>query len=302
MKPSILVTGGTGFLGKKFITFLKKKKKIQIYSLSKKKINKKFQQKNVKYIFCDILNKKQLKKKLCHKYNYIINFAGHINHKEFKKTYETHYLGLKNLVDHFEDKKIDKFIQIGSSVEYGFLKSPQKEKKFINIKMLNSTYGKSKLLSTEYIMKKFRENNFPAIVLRPYLVYGPGQNSDRLIPITILNCLKDYSFDCSSGEQIRNFIFVDDFVKIVYQCLFSKITGQIFNIGSTKNYKVKFVINKINNLIGMGKPLYGKIRMRKDEPLNLYPSLQKIKKKFSIKKETSILNGLKKTITYYKLI
>jgi GDP-D-mannose dehydratase len=52
-----------------------------------------------------------------------------------KKTYGTHYLGLKNLVEIISSKKIIKFIQIGSSVEYGFLKSPQKENK--NVKQIN---------------------------------------------------------------------------------------------------------------------------------------------------------------------
>jgi len=301
MKPTVLVTGGTGFLGKNFITYLKNKNRFSIYSLSKKKIKKNFQQKNVKYIFCDISNKKQLKKKLHHNFNYIVNFAGHINHKNLNKTYETHYLGLKNLVDIFEDKNIIKFIQIGSSVEYGFLESPQKEEQFVQAKSLKSMYGKSKLLSTEYIMKKFKLKNFPAIVIRPYLVYGPGQSADRLIPITISNCLKDYSFKCSSGEQKRNFMFIDDFVKIVYKSLFSKLTGQILNVGSVKNYKVKFVISNINKLIGMGRPLYGRIKMRRDEPMNLYPSLKKLKK-ISIKKETAIIDGLKKTISYYKSV
>ena len=44
-------------------------------------------------------------------------------------------------------------------------------------------------------------------------------------------------------------MFVDDFSKILYKCLFLKISGEIFIIGSSKNYKVKFIISKINQLI-----------------------------------------------------
>ena len=69
-------------------------------------------------------------------------------------------------------------------------------------------------------------------------------------------------------------MFVDDFSKILYKCLL-KISGEIFNIGSSKNYKVKFIISKINQLIGKGSPRYNKIKLRKDEPLNLYPKLKK---------------------------
>ena len=115
-----------------------------------------------------------------------------------------------------------------------------------------------------------------------------------------MNCLTNKSFNCSPGKQLRNFIYVNDFSKIVYKCLFLKINGEILNVGSSKNYKVKFIINKINKLIKKGSPQYGQIKLRKDEPLNLYPSLTKLKRYIKLNKETSITAGLKKTISYYK--
>ena len=296
-----MVTGETGFIGKNFISQLYKKKKFNIYSLSQKKINKEFQHKKVNYIYCDLQNKKGLKKKISNlKFQFVVNFAGHINHSEKKKTYGTHYIGLKNLVEIISSKKIIKFIQIGSSVEYGFLKSPQKENKSLKTSKLKSIYGKSKLLSTNYLLNFFKKKNFPVLILRPYLIYGPGQSLDRLIPITIMNCLTNKSFNCSPGKQLRNFIYVNDFSKIVYKSLFLKTNGEILNVGSSKNYKVKFIINKINKLIKKGSPQYGQIKLRKDEPLNLYPSLNKLKRYIKLNKETSITTGLEKTISYYK--
>ena len=99
---------------------------------------------------------------------------------------------------------------------------------------------------------------------------------------------------------MRNFIYVKDFTKILYRFLFLKNSGEIFNIGSSKNYTVKFIINKIQNLIGKGSPRYGRIKLRNDEPLNLYPSLSKLKKFVKLKNETKIDEGLKKTIYYYQ--
>ena len=131
------MVGGTGFIGKNFITLLKKKRKFNIYSLSQKKIDKKSRDKNVKYIFCKIQNKNQLKKKLRYNFDFVVNLAGHKHHKEFKKTYQTHYLGLKYLVDILFTKKIKKFIQVGSCLEYGYTKSPQSEK-IVKISKLKS--------------------------------------------------------------------------------------------------------------------------------------------------------------------
>ncbi len=295
-----MVTGGSGFIGNHFISELLKKKKFNIFSLSKKKIKKKLQIKNVKYIFCKIENKQDLKKKLNLKIDYVVNFAGHINHSESKKTYKTHYIGLKNLTEILLKKDIKKFLQIGSSVEYGFTKSPQKEISKLEVKKIKSIYGKSKLLSTKHLLNLYKKKKFPVLIIRPYLIYGPGQKSDRLIPITILNCLKNRRFDCSSGEQLRNFMYVKDFSKIVYKCFFLKINGEILNIGSSKNYTVKFIINKIKKIINKGFPNYGRIKLRNDEPFNLSPDLNKLKKLIKFRYETPIEKGLKKTILYYK--
>tara|TARA_B100001057_G_scaffold492224_2_gene584177 strand:+ start:20679 stop:21587 length:909 start_codon:yes stop_codon:yes gene_type:complete len=300
LKKKILITGGTGFLGRNLIIFLKKKKKFKIFSLSSKKKPKIKNLSNVKYIYCKLENKKDLKKKLNFDVEYIINFAGYVDHSMSKKTLNSHYIGLKNLAEIYNKKKIKKFIQIGSSVEYGFLNSPQKENNVLSPKKLKSVYGKAKLMATNFLIKLYKKNNFPVLILRPYLIYGQNQNSSRLIPTVINNCLNNSSFNCSNGNQIRNFMYVDDFVKIIYKSISLKINGEVINIGSSKNYPVKFIINSIQRIIGKGAPIFGKIKLRKDEPLKLYPSLLKFKNLIGTSKETKIILGLKKTINFYK--
>ena len=86
----------------------------------------------------------------------------------------------------------------------------------------------------------------------------------------------------------------------MYKCLKIKPNRKIINLGSKKSYTVKHVINKIVKICKGGKPNYGVFKLRKDEPLNLYPSLTKLKRYIKLNKETSITAGLKKTISYYK--
>ena len=105
-------------------------------------------------------------------------------------------------------RKIQTFIQIGSSLEYGNLKSPQIEKKNVH---QQSWYGKSKFKTSQYLKKISKVYNLPYIILRPYQVYGPKQKKDRLIPQTIETCLKNKIFLCTPGTQKRDFIYVDDF-------------------------------------------------------------------------------------------
>ena len=66
----------------------------------------------------------------------------------------------------------------------------KKKKSKLEVKKIKSIYGKSKLLSTKHLLNLYKKIKFPVLIIRPYLIYGPGQKSDRLIPITILNCLK----------------------------------------------------------------------------------------------------------------
>ena len=302
-KKKILIAGGTGFIG--YHLALKcLKKNFLVTSLSTKKPKKNRKIKKVRYLFCDISKKKRLFKLLNSNSNFdfVVNLAGYVDHSNKKKTLESHYRGCKNLALFFLNSKIKKFIQIGSSIEYGKISSPQKENNF-NKQKTYSFYGTSKLLSTKFLLKLKKKFDFPVSILRLYLVYGPKQDPNRVIPITIHNALKNNNFDCSSGLQYRDFLYIDDLLVAIFKTLKNKnSSGEIFNIGSGKPVKVKNLILKICKIIGHGKPRFGMIKFRKDEIKKLYPSIEKAKRLLGWKPLVNINLGLKKTIKYYKKI
>lgn len=299
MKKKILIVGGTGFIGTHLLTKLKKEKfDITIlFSKNKKKINK-----SVKKIICDISNKKILSKKLKNKnFDYIINLAGYVDHKKKIKTLKTHFNGCKNLIDIFKKKKIIKFIQIGSSVEYGKIKAPQTEDKKTDEKKLNSAYGLAKLRSTNYLINLKKKFDFPFTVVRFFLVYGPGQLENRLVPHVIKNCLLNKKFKTSSGTQIRDFLYIDDAINALFLILNNKKSNShILNICSNEPIKIKDVIELIVKKIKKGKPNYDEIKLRPDEPEQLYSSYSKAKKILQWKPKIKINQGLSKTIKYYE--
>jgi nucleoside-diphosphate-sugar epimerase len=298
-QKKILVVGGTGFLGFHLCKEAIKKKWL-VTSISSKKPKKKKIVNKVKYLICDIKKKNNIRK-IKDDYDYVVNFGGYVDHSNNKKTYESHYLGLKNLADFFATKNIKSFIQIGSSVEYGFNKSPQDEKDKTSIKQLKSTYGRAKLLATNYLLNLYKIKNFPATILRLYLVYGPHQDINRFIPITIDGCLRNLNFNCSEGTQKRDFVYISDVINVIFKSLKNKrARGEIFNIGTGQPIKIKKIINSIQYTIKKGKPNYGKIKLRKDEILNLYPKINKAKNIINWSPKIKFQNGLKKTINYYK--
>ena len=153
-KKKILVIGGTGFLG---FHLCKEalKKGWTVTSISSNKPKKIRYLKKVKYLICDIGKKKEVSK-IKSNFDYVVNFGGYVNHKNKKKTYKSHYIGCKNLADYFINKKIKSFVQIGTCVEYGFTKSPQDENSSTSTKKLTSTYGKSKLMATNYLLNLYK--------------------------------------------------------------------------------------------------------------------------------------------------
>lgn len=300
MKKKILIVGGTGFIGY-HLAKESLKKKWEVISISTRKVRKIRFLKKVKYIYCDISKKKSFKKIQNQEYDYVVNLGGYVNHRDKKKTMESHFLGCKNLSNYFLNKKILSFVQMGSSIEYGKFKSPQKENLKINSNSLKSTYGKAKLLATNYLMKQYKKNFFPVTVLRLYLAYGPKQDLNRLIPITINSCLKNKKFPCSTGVQYRDFVYIGDVVQAILNSIQNKkAKGQIINIGSGNPIKVKDIINTIKKISKGGLPQFGMIELREDEILKLYADTSKAFNILKWKPKISFEDGIKKTINSFK--
>ena len=297
MSKSILIAGGTGFIGfhlaKKCLSL-----NWSVTSLSTNKPKKNRKLKKVNYKICDVSNYNQINKKIKPDYDYVVNLAGYVDHTNKPKTMKSHYIGCKNLSNFFLNSKIKKFVQIGSCIEYGKIESPQKEIK--QNKKTFSIYGKAKLLSTIFLQNFYKKYNYEVTILRLYLVYGPFQDTNRVIPVTIINALKNKSFNCSNGQQLRDFTYIDDIISAIIKTLKNlKSSGEIINIGSGKPIAIKKVIIKICGLLNSGKPLFGKIDLRKDEIMKLYPNINKAKKILRWNSRTPLEVGLRKTIKFF---
>ena len=289
----LLITGGTGFIGyhlaKKAIS-----KGWKVTSISSNKPKKKRLLKKVKYIKCNLGDKKKLKKILKVNFNHVVNLAGYVDHSNKSQTYKSHYLGCVNLANALINKKINSFIQMGSSLEYGKKKSPHNELMKCNP---ISIYAKSKYLSSRYLLDLNKNYNFPAVIFRLYQTYGGKQDNNRLIPITISNCFNGKQFPCSKGNQKRDFLFIDDLTRALFLAMSKKKSrGHIFNIGTGRPVKVKYIIKKIQKIIGTGHPKFGKIKLRLEENSSTYPNIKKAKSILNWSPKVSLEKGLKFTI------
>ncbi len=298
-KKNILVLGGTGFIG---YHILKKAKKLKwnLTSISKKYPKKKRFIKGVNYILLDVSKKKALEKRIRDKFDYVINLIGEsenaVLQKNKKKNLQKYYFNLKNLINFFSKREIDKFLHIGSSAEYGAIKPPHNE--IVKCKPI-SDYGKSKLKATKYLLKKSKKNKFPAIIVRLFQVYGPNQNKN-IISVLIGNCKKNLKFNLTHGNQTRDFCFIDDVVEAIFLLLNSKskkVIGKIFNIGSGKSHSIKHVAKLVKNQIKKGVPVFGKLKFKKEEILHSEASIKKIYNALGWKPKYNLNKGILKTIS-----
>ncbi len=299
MKNKVLIIGGTGFIGYHLIKSLRKKN-YDITSISLDKTTKN-RIKNVKYIFLDFTKKKKLKVLDNYFFDIVINLGGYVDHLNKEKTIHSQYLSVKNFINFFAKKKIKIFIQIGSSAEYGNTKSPQIENNKCKPVMI---YGKSKFNATKYVQKMSKKKLVTGIVLRLYQIYGPMQPNNRFLPIVINKCLNNENYLCHKKGVSRDFLYIDDFIKLINKILIKKkindYSGQIFNVGYGKPVDLNKISKKIEVMCNGGKQLNKKAKLRIDEPKVIFPDISLVKKVFNWKPKVTFKVGLKKTIEFYR--
>jgi|TARA_B100001063_G_scaffold229116_1_gene241061 nucleoside-diphosphate-sugar epimerase len=298
----VLVIGGTGFIGFHIIKQAKKRG-LNVYSISLHKPKACRYHRGVKYIKADFSDFENLKEKLINSnFDYVINAGGYGEHPDFgqegDQLIKSHLYGLINLLQILNYKKIKKFIQIGSSSEYGKVKSPIHEEAKCKP---NTPYSIAKISCTNILLNLYFNEKFPVTIFRLFQVYGPNQEDNRILPYIIKNCLKNKSFKTTSGKQYNDFCYIDDVVDAIFKSLFlNKTNGQIINLGSGKPIKILNLILLVKKLIGKGRPSIGGLKYKKGTNMKNFPNIKKAKKILTWHPKINLIDGLKSTIKSFK--
>jgi UDP-glucose 4-epimerase len=295
-KTKILITGGAGYIGSSLSHFLKKK--FRVYVIDNLSIGKKSQVRTRNFYNISLLNKKKLDKFFKRKhFDIIIHLAAHSNLRKSEKNpklfYKNNYEGTKNLVQLMLKHKIKKIIFSSTASVYG-------EPKRIPIKESSeckpiSVYGKSKLLSENYIKKK-STNNLKYIIFRYFNVAGSisasnlGETKDppeHFIPIISKNIIykKNFNlynnFKTNDGTGIRDYIHVIDICRAHYKAItflgkkYNK--SNIFNLGSKEGISSLNIIKSFEKLFKI-KINFSFKKKKKGEPDKLISDTNKSKK------------------------
>lgn len=258
----IIVTGGAGFIGSAFINHLKENYQCDVVCIDNMTYcaNKDNIKHNVEFIEKDICD---ITVEDLGEYDYLVHFAAEshvdnsiLNGLPFVKT---NVQGTFNLLECArKNSKLKKFIHISTDEVYGDMEENNhpfvyhKSAKETDALRPSSYYSATKTSSDLLVMSAHRTYNLSYLITRTCNNYGEHQYSEKFLP-KIYECVKngDEVPVYGDGEQVREWIYVYDNVKVIVDLMFDdEIINDIYNIGSGVRFKNIDLINMISGILG----------------------------------------------------
>ena len=306
-RKTFLVTGGTGFIGSNICQLLvNANHNVKIFdnnsrgSISKiKRIKRK-----VKFIKGDIRNKESLKKALKNT-DAVIHLA-YINGTKYFYSNPVLILdiaikGILNIIEACIKNRVKELYLASSSEVYQTpLKIPTDEQEPLKIPDIFNprySYGGGKIL-TELMGVHYGKKYFKKLIIfRPHNVYGPDMGSDHVIPefINRFKILKRKKFKIQgTGNEIRSFIYIEDFIDAFKIILKKGKHLNIYNIGTSEKIKIKELAFRLSRIFKK-KIILKKTPLARGGTKVRIPDINKIKK-LGFKSKFSLDKGLKKIL------
>ena len=313
----IIISGGLGFIGSNLIELLLKKN-FYVINIDKVTYSSNFyntkeftQNKNYKFIKCDINSKKIENIFLKYKPSCIFNLAAetHVDRSidNPSQFINSNINGVYNLLEcfktYYKKNNKTKLIHISTDEVYGDVLNGRSDENYSY--KPSSPYAASKASSDHLVYSYVRTYGIPAIITNCSNNYGPKQHPEKLIPKLIYNILNNKPLPIyGKGLNSREWIYVTDHCEALLEVYKKGKIGEFYNIGSNKNLNniqiCKVLLKISKNLINVNSNV--KINFIKDRPghdLRYALNSNKIKKKLKWKSKIDFNNGIKKTFEWY---
>jgi nucleoside-diphosphate-sugar epimerase len=308
---TFLVTGGTGFIGSNICKMLVKEgHKVLVYDNNSRGNLSRLSEikKEIIFINGDIRNQKKVFKAI-KRVNAVIHLA-YINGTKYFYTKPDLILdiavkGMVNILDGCKKYKVKElYIASSSEVYQTPIKVPTDESEMLKIPDIHNSrysYGGGKIISELmgiHYGKKFFNR---LIIFRPHNVYGSEMGNEHVIPefIDRFKKLKGKKFKIQgTGNEIRTFIYIDDFIKGFNLLIKKGKHLNIYNIGTSEKIQIKNLVNKLSKIFNK-KIILSKSSLQKGGTKIRIPDISKIKK-LGFRPEFNLSTGLKKTIKISK--
>ena len=173
----------------------------------------------------------------------------------------------------------------------------------------SSPYSASKASSDHLVRAWHRTFNLPVLITNCSNNYGPFQFPEKLIPLMIANCLDEKPLPVyGKGENIRDWLYVEDHCKALFKVLRDGKVGETFNIGGNNEIRNIDIVKSICRTLDSSKPrknnkkyedLISYVTDRPGHDFRYAIDSSKLQKNLKWRPNESFDSGIKKTIDWY---
>jgi len=199
-----------------------------------------------------------------------------------------------------------RFLLTSTSEVYGDpLENPQKETYWGNVNPfgVRSCYDESKRFAETLTMSFFRKYGLDVRIARIFNTFGPRMRKDdgRAIPNFMVQALSGKSITVyGDGKQTRSFCYISDMTNGLMKFMFTDdISGEVVNLGNPDERSIISVAELIKKLTQSKSEIIFK-PLPEDDPKHRKPNINKAKELLNWKPKVDFIDGLKKTIEWFK--
>lgn len=312
---TIIVTGGAGFIGSNFIYFeMKKHPKDRIVCLDKltyagnlSTLAEALKAPNFAFYKVDICDRAAIYEIFeREKPDAVVNFAAESHVDRSIETPEiflqTNILGTQVMMDACRKFQVKRYHQVSTDEVYGDLPLDRPDLFFTEETPIrtSSPYSASKASADLLVGAYCRTYGLPATISRCSNNYGPYHFPEKLIPLMIINALNDRPLPVyGKGENVRDWLYVEDHCSAVDLILRNGTIGEIYNVGGHNEMRNIDIVKLICQKLGKPESLITFVADRKGHDLRYAIDPAKIRRDLGWYPETKFADGLDRTIDWY---
>ena len=160
-------------------------------------------------------------------------------------------------------------------------------------------YSHTKILAEETGLYYQRQFAIPVTIIRPFNVYGPGQDRRFLIPSILWQAIDpgQAAIEVADLNPRRDYIFIADLIDLLL-CTAFRREGGVFNAGSGSSWAVGDVIALVNRFLPTPKPVRGEGPARPEEVADVVADISRARHEFGWEPRVPLPDGLRLTLTW----
>ena len=312
---TIIVTGGAGFIGSNFIFhMLEAHPGNRIICLDKltyagnlSTLRPVADDLRFRFVKLDICDREGVFKLFEEEHpDIVVNFAAesHVDRSIVNPQLflETNIIGTSVLMDACRKYGITRFHQVSTDEVYGDLPLDQPDLFFTEKTPLHtsSPYSSSKAGADLLALAYHRTYGLPVTISRCSNNYGPYQFPEKLIPLMIINCLKNKPLPVyGKGLNVRDWLYVEDHCKAVDLIIHKGREGEVYNVGGHNEMHNIDIVKLVCKELGKSESLITYVTDRKGHDMRYAIDPAKIQNELGWVPETKFADGIKRTVKWY---